>query len=58
MKVPVYNLDGEKIGEVELPKVFSAPVKPKLIERVFWSLFTHKLQPKGTDPMAGKRTSA
>jgi large subunit ribosomal protein L4e len=57
-RVPVFGVDGTKLLEVELPPVFRVEVKPKLIERVFWALFTHKLQPKGTDPMAGKRTSA
>lgn len=56
--VPVYSLAGEKSGEVELPPVFDVPIRPDLINRVFWALFTHRLQPKGTDPMAGERTSA
>lgn len=57
-RVPVFGLDGSKVSEVELPPVFRVKVMPRVIERVFWAIFTHKLQPKGTDPMAGKRTSA
>ncbi len=54
----VYNLNGEKVGEVELPRVFSLPVREDLIRRAFLSAFTARLQPKGRDPMAGKRTTA
>lgn len=58
MKASVFSLDGNEKKKVRLPKVFEAPFRPDLINRVFWALFTHSLQPKGTDPMAGERTSA
>ncbi len=58
MKVPVIDLEGKKVKEVKLPQVFSLPYRPDLVNRVFWAVFTHKLQPKGVDPEAGKRTSA
>lgn len=58
MMTSIYDLKGEKAGEVELPTAFRTAVMPALIRRVFWALFTHRLQPKGTDVMAGKRTSA
>lgn len=58
ISVPVYNLKGEVVGEVELPNVFRLPVRVDLIRRVFLSEFTMRLQPKGRDPMAGKRTTA
>ncbi|MFP3308319.1 MAG: 50S ribosomal protein L4 [Nitrososphaeria archaeon] len=57
-RVPVYSLDGQKAGEIELPPIFELQPRPDLISRSFWAEFTHRLQPKGTDPMAGKRTSA
>jgi len=57
-RVPVYSVTGDKSGEVDLPPVFEVPVRRDLIERSFWAEFTHALQPKGTDPMAGMRTSA
>jgi len=57
-RVPVYSASGDRSGEVELPPVFDAPVRRDLIGRSFWIMFTHGLQPKGTDPMAGMRTSA
>lgn len=55
---PVYNLKGEKITEIPLPKVFNTPVREDLIRKVFLALRTSRLQPKGTDPLAGKRTTA
>jgi len=57
-RVPVYNLEGEVIEEIQLPRVFGLPVRKDLIKRAFLSAFTARLQPKGRDPMAGKRTTA
>jgi large subunit ribosomal protein L4e len=56
--VPVYNLEGESVGQVELPAVFKTPLRRDLIRRAFLSAFTARLQPKGTDPLAGLRTTA
>ncbi len=56
--VPVYNVAGEKAGEVTLPDAFRVPVRVDLIRRVFLGEFTMGLQPKGRDPRAGKRTTA
>ncbi len=56
--VPVYSKEGEKISEIRLPRVFGLPVRIDLIRRAFLSEFTARLQPKGRDPLAGKRTSA
>jgi large subunit ribosomal protein L4e len=56
--VPVFNARGEKVENILLPKVFSLYVRKDLIRRVFFSEFTARLQPKGRDPMAGRRTSA
>ena len=58
MIAKVYALDGSEKGEVELPPVFETEYRPDLIRRAFLSAFTARLQPKGVDPMAGKRTSA
>jgi len=56
--VPVLGSGGEKVGEVALPPVFHTPVRKDLIRRAFLAEFTAALQPKGRDPMAGKRTTA
>ena len=56
--VPVFNANGERVGEAVLPPVFYTPVRKDLIRRAFLAEFTARLQPKGRDPMAGKRTTA
>ncbi len=56
--VPVFNVRGEKVEETVLPTIYRFPVRPDLIKRVYFSEFTARLQPKGRDPMAGKRTTA
>jgi len=58
LSVPVYTWQGGDAGQVVLPDVFRVPVRRDLIRRVYLSEFTASLQPKGRDPMAGKRTSA
>jgi len=58
LKVPVYGVDGKPIDETELPEIFSLMVRKDLIRRAFHSAFTARLQPKGRDPLAGKRTTA
>ena len=56
-KTSVYGLEGVA-GEIVLPEVFSIPVRKDIIRRAFHSAFTARLQPKGRDPLAGKRTTA
>jgi large subunit ribosomal protein L4e len=58
MKVGVFDLQGNQIGEIELPKVFEEPLREDLIKRAFLTIQANKRQPYGTDIMAGKRTSA
>ncbi|AWR97285.1 50S ribosomal protein L4 [Acidianus sulfidivorans JP7] len=57
-KVNILNLDGSKGNEIELPEIFSYPVRKDIIRRAFLSSLTKSIQPKGRDPMAGKRTTA
>lgn len=57
-EVPIYDLEGKEQEKVKLPPVFGLPVRRDLIRRAFHSAFTARLQPKGRDPLAGKRTSA
>ncbi len=54
---PVFGLDGEPTGQVELPDHFMEPIRVDLIRRAYLSALTASLQPKGTDPAAGKRHS-
>lgn len=58
MKIPVYNLVGSEIKKVELPQVFQVPVRLDLIKRLFFYQFTHRIQPKGRYPYAGRDVSA
>lgn len=57
-KVKVYSLEGEVIDEIELPEIFMEEFRPDLIKRAVISSQTARIQPWGTDPMAGKRTTA
>ncbi len=56
--VKVFDLEGNPVASIELPDHFKTPIRLDLIRRAFLSAFTMRLQPKGTDPMAGKRTTA
>ncbi|WFO75793.1 50S ribosomal protein L4 [Desulfurococcaceae archaeon MEX13E-LK6-19] len=58
VKANVYNGYGDVVKEIELPPVFGIPIRKDLIRRAFLSAFTARLQPKGRDPLAGKRTTA
>jgi large subunit ribosomal protein L4e len=58
MKAAVVGLNGKSSGEVEVPEVFATQLRPDLVKRVFWIVDSHRLQPKGRDPMAGERTTA
>ncbi|MCL4343488.1 MAG: 50S ribosomal protein L4 [Nitrososphaerota archaeon] len=58
MKAPVYDLEGKKGRKTELPEIFDSRVNSTLINRAFWIMFTHNLQPQGRDPMAGMKVSA
>lgn len=58
MSVPVVNAENERVGEVELPKIFETPYRPDVISRAVIAQQSHGFQPQGRDPMAGKRTTA
>ncbi|MCK9151311.1 50S ribosomal protein L4 [Methanobacterium alcaliphilum] len=57
-KIKVYSLEGEVTEEIELPEIFQEEFRPDLIKRAVISSQTARVQPWGSDPMAGKRTSA
>ena len=54
----LYNIDGTVKEEIQLPEVFSTPVREDVIKRVVLALQANKRQPYGADDLAGKRTSA
>lgn len=57
-EIDVYDLEGKPAGKTTLPEAFNAPVRIDLIRKAVIAQQTHRLQPKGRDPMAGKRTTA
>jgi len=58
VEVEVINLDGKPTEKITLPIIFDTPFRPWIIRRAQLACQANKKQPKGRDPMAGKRTSA
>jgi len=58
MKIDVFDLQGKPKEKIDLPKVFSEHIRIDLIRRAVLAVMSTQRQPYGTDPMAGKRTSA
>ena len=58
MKVDVFDLQGQPKEKIDLPKVFSEPIREDLIRRACLVSLSKQRQSYGVDPMAGKRTSA
>jgi len=56
--VDVYDLEGNPKAKMTLPEVFQTQLRPDVIRKSVVALQTHRYQPKGRDPMAGKRTTA
>ncbi|HLC51002.1 MAG TPA: 50S ribosomal protein L4 [archaeon] len=54
----VYSLDGSVEKQIDLPKVFSAPVRQDLIGRAVMAIWGNSRQPHAVDPSAGKKTAA
>jgi large subunit ribosomal protein L4e len=58
MKAKTIDLDGNEAGEIDLPGVFETTYRPDLIKRAVLAAQANRQQDYGTDPFAGKRTSA
>jgi large subunit ribosomal protein L4e len=58
MKIPVYDLKGTQKGSLTLAKALTRPVRPDLIKRAVLAEQAFLRQAQGTDPEAGKKTSA
>jgi len=54
----IFDLQGKATGKINLPTVFSTPLRPDVIKRAVLAIQSNRLQPQGRDPMAGKRTTA
>ena len=58
MEYPIYSILGEEKGKIKKPVLFDMPIRLDLIQRLFHYQFTHRLQPKGRYPLAGRDKSA
>ena len=58
MQATILNTDGTEAGELDLPRIFETPYRPDLIQRAVDVQHANGTQPYGSDPFAGKRTSA
>lgn len=58
MQATILTTDGTEAGEIDLPGVFETPYRPDLIQRAVDIQHANRTQPYGSDPFAGKRTSA
>jgi large subunit ribosomal protein L4e len=54
----IFDLKGKATGNIRLPSIFKTPVRPDVIKRAVVTIQSHRFQPQGRDPRAGKRTSA
>jgi len=54
----IFDLQGKAVGKVKLPSIFMTPLRPDVIKRAVVAIQSHRYQPQGRDPMAGKRTTA
>ncbi len=54
----VFDLKGEEVSKLNLPQIFNTPTRPDVIKRAVVAIQSHKYQPQGRDPMAGKRNTA
>lgn len=53
MKVPVFSTTGSTDGDIELPLVFSTPIRNELIHKAYLHLESHSFQRQGRYPNAG-----
>jgi len=54
----VFDLEGKRVSRIRIPKVFETTLRPDIIKRAVVAIQSHRYQPQGRDPMAGKRTTA
>ncbi len=54
----VFDLKGEEVSQLNLPQIFNTSSRPDVIKRAVVTIQSHRFQPQGRDPMAGKRNTA
>lgn len=57
-RAKVVDLSGNFMKEIALPQVFMEEFRPDVIKRAVLAMQSNRLQPKGSNPLAGRRTSA
>jgi len=58
MRADVYNIEGKKIKQIDLPRQFDEPVREDIIQRAVLAVQSAKRIPYGAKADAGKRASA
>ncbi len=58
MKATIYDIQGNKKGEIDLPSLFNTPVREDLITKHFLVERFSSMQPYSHDPKAGRKHSA
>ena len=56
--VKVFGPDGKAVSELSLPPVFTSVLRRDVIAKAVVAQQSHRFQPQGRNPMAGKRTTA
>jgi large subunit ribosomal protein L4e len=56
--VKIVGVDGKDSGELSLPQVFNTVLRRDIIAKAVVAQQSHRFQPQGRNPMAGKRTTA
>lgn len=54
----VYDIKGNAVEDITLPELFSIAVREDVIKRAVLAMQANRRQPYGTNPLAGKRSSA
>jgi len=58
LSAKIFDLKGKATGKIRLPPIFKTPARPDVIKRAVIAIQSHRFQPQGRDPFAGKRTTA
>jgi large subunit ribosomal protein L4e len=56
--VKIFGADGKAVSELPLPPVFTSTLRKDIIIKAVVAQQSHRFQPQGRNPMAGKRTTA
>jgi large subunit ribosomal protein L4e len=54
----IFDLKGKTVRKIPVPLIFKTPTRPDVIKRAVVAIQSHRFQPQGRDPLAGKRTTA